>query len=363
MSSSSGQPVGPSVPEIHAPASAGAEQRPTAAQRGEHDLSPPPGTPLSTDFAAAIRANQTATFWLCVALILIGMVLGAVIGALAGVTSQSRPSTVEGLPAGLISGAVVGALLMLVFSLIGTWVGLSFGGSVVTAIAGAHEVSPEAEPQLHNVVEEMSIAAGLPKPRIVVIDTPALNAFATGTKPERAIIGVTRGLLDTMNRDELQGVIAHEMSHVGNRDILYMTAVAILVGLIVLICDLLRRVSYRMAGFGGRKNAASGLIALVVVLVVSIVAPIAAMFVRMAISRQREYLADATSVKLTRNPLGLVSALHKIGASSERMDSPNRAIQHIFISNPIEAFGENASALMSTHPPIARRIARLMDLR
>ncbi len=224
-------------------------------------------------------------------------------------------------------------------------------------------MSPEAEPQLHNVVEEMCIAAGLPKPRIVVINTPALNAFAAGSRPDNAVVGVTRGLLDTMSRDELQGVIAHEMSHVGNRDTLYMTAVAILVGLIVLICDLMRRGGSRMVRFGGRKSAAPGVIALAIVLVVSIVAPIAATLVRMAISRQREYLADATSVKLTRNPLGLVSALEKIGASTTRMENPNRAIQHMFIANPLQAFGEDASALMSTHPPLRRRIARLLDLR
>jgi heat shock protein HtpX len=319
--------------------------------------------PVSADFVAAIRANQRSTFWLCVILVIIGMALGAVIGGLAGLYSDGYAAPVSEVPPSLIGGAIVGALVMLGLSLTATFVALSFGGSVVTAIAGAHDVSAEAEPQLHNVIEEMSIAAGVPKPRVVIIDTPALNAFATGTKPERAVVGVTRGLLDTMNRDELQGVIAHEMSHIGNRDILYMTAVAILVGLIVLICDLLRRVGYRMVRFGDRKNAAPGIIALAIVLVVSIVAPIAATLVRMAISRQREYLADATSVKLTRNPLGLVSALEKIGASTERMESPNRAIQHIFIANPLEAFGEAASALMSTHPPTARRIARLLDLR
>ncbi len=324
---------------------------------------PAAGAPVSTDFVAAMRANQRSTFWLCVILIVIGMVLGAVIGGFAGLYSNRHAAPLSEVPPGLIAGIIVGALVMLGLSLTATFIALSFGGSVVTAIAGAHDVSAEAEPQLHNVIEEMSIAAGLPKPRVVIIDTPALNAFATGTKPERAVVGVTRGLLDTLNRDELQGVIAHEMSHIGNRDILYMTAVTVLVGLIVLICDLLRRIGYRMVRFGNRKSAAPGIIALVIVLVVSIGAPIAATLVRMAISRQREYLADSTSVKLTRNPLGLVSALEKIGASTARMESPNRAIQHIFIANPLKAFGEEASALMSTHPPIQRRVARLLDLR
>ena len=170
MALPSDPPIGTSVPEVHARGSPGAKPLPIPPEHRERDRSPPPASPLSADFVAAMSANQTATFWLCCALILIGMALGAVIGAFAGVTSQARTSTVEGLPPGLISGAVLGALFMLVFSLIGTWIGLSFGGSVVTAIAGARDVSPEAEPQLHNVVEEMSIAAGLPKPRVVLIE-------------------------------------------------------------------------------------------------------------------------------------------------------------------------------------------------
>jgi heat shock protein HtpX len=141
-----------------------------------------------------------------------------------------------------------------------------------------------------------------------------------------------------------------------------MTAVAVLVGLIVLVCDLMRRFGYRAALIGGRRNAAPAAVALVVVLVFSIVAPLAALVLRMAVSRQREYLADATSVKLTRNPLGLVSALRKIEQSTVPMEQPNRAIQHLFIDNPLRRFGEEASALMATHPPIARRIARLLDL-
>lgn len=332
-----------SVPEVHA-------GRPVDA------------TPASTDFRAAIRANKSNTFWLCAILIVIGMMLGAAIGGLIGAFALSGPIGPSELPREMVVAIIIGAGAMLAISLIATWVALEFGGSIVAGLAGAKTVTQDQEPRLYNVVEEMCIAAGLPMPRVVVIETAALNAFATGTGSTKAVVGVTRGLLDTMNRDELQGVIAHEMSHIANDDILYATAVAVLVGLIVLICDMARRVGFRTMRFGGRRNAGPMVIALVILLVFSILAPLAATLVRMAISRQREYLADATSVKLTRNPLGLASALRKIGASAERMESPNRAIQHVFIANPIEAFDESASALMSTHPPIERRIERLLNL-
>lgn len=323
-------------------------------------LSGPQG---NTDFAAAIAANKRNTFWLCAILIVIGMALGAVIGGLVGAFLLSGPIGPNGLPRELIAAIIIGAGAMLVISLIAAWVALEFGGSIVTGLAGANTVSEAQEPKLHHVVEEMCIAAGLPKPRIVVIDTPALNAFATGTGSNKAVVGVTRGLLDTMDRDELQGVIAHEMSHIANDDILYATMVAVLVGLIVLICDIARRTSYRTMRFGGgRRKGGALLIAMIILLVFSIIAPIAATLVRMAISRQREYLADASSVKLTRNPQGLIAALKKIGASTVRMESPNRAIQHLFIDNPIQRFGEQASALMATHPPVGKRIERLLNL-
>ena len=269
------------------------------------------GTPISTDFAAAIAANKRNTVGLCAILILIGMALGGVIGGLVGAFTLSDPIGPDGQPREVIAAIIIGAGAMLVISLVATWVALEFGGSIITGLAGGATMTEAQEPQLHNVVEEMCIAAGLPKPRIVVIETPALNAFATGTDSAKAVVSVTRGLLDTMNRDELQGVIAHEMSHIANDDILYATMVAMLVGLIVLICDMARRASFRTMRFGGRRNAGPLLIAMLVLLVFSIVAPIAATLVRMAISRQREYLADASSVRLTRNPRGLVSALKK----------------------------------------------------
>jgi heat shock protein HtpX len=241
------------------------------------------------------------------------------------------------------------------------------GDRVIVGLTGAHEVSAEEEPVLHNVVEEMAIASGLPKPQVVVIETDAMNAFATGMKPERAVLGVTRGLLRGLTRDELQGVVGHEMSHIANWDTRYMTAVAILVGLIALVADAVRRTLF-YSSLGGRRRrgdrgggGAAGIL-VIVLIVFAIVAPIAAMLVRFAVSRQREYLADATSVRFTRNPTGLIRALRKLEAAAEPFQGANRATQHMFIVNPFRNFGEGASALMATHPPIEKRIERLRNL-
>jgi heat shock protein HtpX len=236
----------------------------------------------------------------------------------------------------------------------------------MVGLTGARAVTPDEEPVLHNVVEEMAIASGSPKPRVVVIETDAMNAFATGMKPERSALGVTRGLLKGLTRDELQGVIGHEMSHIANWDTRYMTAVAILVGLIVLVADGVRRsLFYGSLGGGGRRRGdrrgSMGPL-IVILLVFSILAPIAAMMVRFAVSRQREYLADATSVRFTRNPVGLIRALQKLEATAEPFRGANRATQHMFIVNPFRNFDETASALTATHPPIAKRIARLQNL-
>jgi heat shock protein HtpX len=217
------------------------------------------------------------------------------------------------------------------------------------------------------VVEEMAIAAGVKAPRVYVVETGALNAFATGLKPERAAIAVTRGLLEKLNRDELQGVVAHEMGHIVNDDMVYATAVGVIAGLIVLVSDgawRLMRVFAR-GGSGSRRGGKGGgpvIIAVIVLAVLAFVAPIAARLVQMAISRQREYLADATSVKLTRNPKGLIGALEKIGASDEPYPDANRALQHLYIENPTRHFASDDWALFATHPALADRIARLRNL-
>jgi heat shock protein HtpX len=271
---------------------------------------------------------------------------------------------------GLLGGAVLAGIGM-----ISAGVTLAFGDKVVLSMNGAREVTPEAEPVLHNVVEEMAIAAGLPKPRVYVMESEALNAFATGLSPQKSAIAVTRGLLNTLNREQLQGVVAHEMGHVLNLDTRYMVAVGIMVGLIALVSDVVLR-SMRFGSFrssSSRRNGSSSsdskggggaaIIVFVIMLVFLILAPIAAQLVRMAVSRQREYLADATSVQLTRNPIGLIGALEKLGAGETKgPEIGNRATQHLFIVNPLRNFGENASALFATHPSIAERIQRLQNL-
>jgi len=326
----------------------------------------------ATDFVAAQSANWWNTVWLVLVLLMIGGGFGYLLGLVADYYGFSLGSSGYGYnaPFDLLALSATGLLGAAIF--VGIGVGASAvtflaGDRVVVGLTGAHEVTPDEEPVLHNVVEEMAIASGMPKPRVVVIETEAMNAFATGMKPERAALGVTRGLLKNLSRDELQGVVGHEMSHIANWDTRYMTAVGILVGLIALVADGIRR-SFYYGSFGGSRRGSSdrrgggGGILIVFLLLFSILAPIAAMLVRFAVSRQREYLADATSVRFTRNPTGLIHALEKLEAAAEPFQGANRATQHMFIVNPFRNFGAEASSLMATHPPLRARIERLMNL-
>ena len=232
------------------------------------------------------------------------------------------------------------------------------GDAMVLAVSRAQPVTHDQAPQLYNVVEEMSIASGNPVPAVYTINDPAPNAFATGRNPEHSSIAVTSGLLEKMNREELQGVIAHEMSHVRNYDILFATLVGIMVGAIALMSDFFLRWSF----FGGPRrsnnndNGALGLILLVLALVMAILAPIAARLVQLAISRRRELLADASAVQLTRDPNGLADALQKIADDQEVLVEANRATAHLYIAQPIKKFGERSRGLFDTHPPIQERI-------
>lgn len=327
---------------------------------------PDPGPRINrTDFLAAQRANRRNTVWLIVVLLLIGAIVGYFLGA--ALDTWTGPQAPNDAP----TTATLASPLGLVFAaglvgigVLASAVTLAFGGAVVLGLTGAREVSRDEATMLHNVVEEMAIAAGLPKPRVTVIDTPALNAFATGMRSDNAAIGVTRGLLDSFTRDELQGVVGHEMGHILNMDTRYMTAVAILVGLIALVCDGARRMIWYggMAGRGRDKRSRGGGILILVVFVFAILAPVAAQLVRFAVSRQREYLADATAVKLTRNPQGLIGALQKLDAAAQPFAGANRATQHMFIVNPFRRFGEDVGALWATHPSIELRIKRLQNL-
>jgi len=232
------------------------------------------------------------------------------------------------------------------------------------AVNGAKPADPSEFRQLHNIVEEVAIAAGTPKPRVYVIDADAPNAFATGRDPKHASIAVTRGLLQLMNREELQGVIAHELSHIRNYDILVMTIVAIIGGLLVLSRDIFLR--WGLLGGGRRRDSRGGgqlgLILVVGALVLAIVSPLLVALIRAAISRQREYLADASGALIVRNPYGLSSALKKLGAYQGKLRTASAATAHMFIANPFGKDRRTSVNLFGSHPPIRERIQRLEQL-
>ena len=265
-------------------------------------------------------------------------------------------------------GDPVGAIFGLVLAfVVGTISGLAtyYGGDrMVLAASRAREITHEDAPVLFNVVEEMAIAGGLPMPRIYIIEDSAPNAFATGRDPEHASVAVTSGLLEKLDRDELQGVIAHEMAHVGNLDIRYAMLVGILVGTTVLISDFFLRGLW--FGGGSRRREEEGgqaqLIMIAVAIVLAILAPFFARLIQLSISRQREYLADATAIQFTRNPKGLADALQKISGDSEVLEVANRATAHLYIVNPIKKFEERAKGIFSTHPPVEERIQILRSL-
>jgi heat shock protein HtpX len=255
-------------------------------------------------------------------------------------------------------GAIFGLVLAFIVGIV-TGLATYYGGDrMVLAASRAREITHDDAPVLFNVVEEMAIAAGLPMPKIYIIDDSAPNAFATGRDPEHASVAVTSGLLDKLNRDELQGVIAHEMSHVGNFDIRYAMLVGILVGTTVLISDFFLRGLW--LGGGGRGRGEGGgyiqLIMVVIAIALAILAPLFARMLQLSISRQREYLADASAVRLTRNPKGLADALQKISGDREVLEAANRATAHLYIVNPVKGFEKRAKGLFSTHPPIEERI-------
>ena len=247
-----------------------------------------------------------------------------------------------------------------------------YGDRAVLASTHAREVTAQEEPRLHNVVEGIAIAAGVPKPRVYIVPEQAPNAFATGRNPEHASIAVTQGLLDTMNRVELEGVIGHELSHVQDRDILVGTVVATVVGAAVLMSEFFMRSLWWGGGGMGRRrggNSEGGspvaLILFAVGIVLLIIAPLAGQLIKLSVSRNREYLADAQGVMLTRYPPGLISALEKIRDAPHAMRSANNATAHLWLDQPSRVPGPETSRmekLFSTHPPIEDRIKRLQEM-
>jgi heat shock protein HtpX len=257
--------------------------------------------------------------------------------------------------------AIAGLAFALVVGVIAGLISYYAGDRMVLAASRAREITHEEAPVLFNVVEEMSIASGLPMPKDNIVDDTAPTALATGRDPEHATVAVTSGLLEKLDRDELQGVMAHEMSHVANFDIRYSMLVGILVGTTVLISDFFLRGLWFGGGRGGGRRGGDGggqvqLIMMVVAIVLAIVAPLFARLLQLSISRQREFLADATAVRLTRNPKGLADALQKISGDSEVLEAANRATAHLYIVNPIKQFEKRSKGLFSTHPPIEERI-------
>jgi len=270
-----------------------------------------------------------------------------------------------------ISGELSGAIFVTVIALLvggGLALGSYFGGdALVLRVSGAREVDLSSAPQLLNVVQELSIAANVPMPKVYIIDDTAPNAFATGRDPQHASVAITSGLLEKLDREELQGVIGHELSHVRNFDIRFALLVAVLVGSIALLADFFLRFTFwggGRRGGGDRDRGGGALIAIVYVIaiVLAILAPFIARLVQLAVSRQREYLADASSVELTRNPSGLEQALAKIAGDKEVLEVANRATQHLYFTNPIKKFEQRSSAMFSTHPAIVDRINRLRQL-
>jgi heat shock protein HtpX len=301
-----------------------------------------------------IAANKRKT----VLLIFGAIVLLGAVGYVLGLWYGGSGSGIYGL---------VGAVALAVVLSLGSFFG---GDRLVLASTRAREVSQQEQPRLHNIVEGLSIAAGIPKPKVYLIPEQAPNAFATGRSPEHSSVAVTEGLLATMNRVELEGVIGHELSHVVDRDILVGTVVATLVGAVVLISEFFMR-SWWWGGVRGRRGgdrSGGGVEAIIfaVGLVLLVLAPIIGQIVRLAVSRQREFLADAQGALLTRYPPGLASALRKIGAASGiPMRSANNATAHLWLNQPSRIQGEGMGPLeklFSTHPPIEERIRRLEEM-
>ncbi len=287
-----------------------------------------------------VRNNNIRTFFLILLFFIIIILLGWLIGF-------------------LFDNPYVGIGFTLFGGIIYTLVVWFAGGNMILKVAGAKEVSKKEYPHLYHTVEGLSLAAGIPTPKCYVIDTPAMNAFATGRDLDNSAVAVTTGLMNKLNREELEGVIAHEIAHIKNRDIRTMMMAAILTGVIVLLADVL----FRMALFsgGGNNDGRSRMIILVVAIVFLILSPIISELVKLALSRKREYAADAQAAVLTRNPRGLANALKKISGDGHETPNATGSTAHLYISNPYNK-KRRWKNLFSTHPPTDERIKRLEEM-
>ncbi len=308
-------------------------------------------TPARETFDQQVRSNKRRSILLIVAIV-------AILGAI----SWFIGFAIAGDPTNAIWFVPIGGLLALALS-----IGAFYGGdSMVLGISQAREVSETDEPKLVHVVQELSLAANVPAPKVYIIEDSALNAFATGRDPKHASVAITRGLLDRLDREELQGVLGHELSHVANYDIRFSLLVGVLVGSIALLADMLARMTIWGSMGRSRRNSSGGggaqALIMILGLAVAILAPIFAALVQMAVNREREYLADASSVELTRNPYGLERALAKLTLDTEKLEVANRATQHLYVVNPVKKLDRSARGLFSTHPATLDRINRLRRL-
>ena len=297
---------------------------------------------MSLDFHAQQAANQRKTYALLFGMAVVTVALIYGVGLWLGQGSV-----------GLVPVAVGLALVMV-------WGSYYNSDKIVLTMTGARIIDHDSAPQLFNLVQEITLAAGLPMPKVAIVEDDAPNAFATGRDPEHAVIAFTSGILSSMDREELQGVTAHELAHVANRDTLVMAVAATTAGAIAIISDMAIRMSWFTGGNRRDNNDNSNGIGAIVGLVAIILAPIAALLLRSAISRKREALADATAVAFTRNPTGLRRALETLAADSTVVHQKSNAVAHIWIESPLDS--STTSKLFATHPPIQERIALLKKM-
>lgn len=290
-------------------------------------------------FRAAQSANQRKTYLLLASM---GLLVGLVVYAALTYFGQGTTAIVP---------IAVG------IALISVWGSYYTSDAIVLRMTGAREIQQSDNPNLFNLIHEVTIASGLPMPKVAIVEDSAPNAFATGRNPEHAVIAFTTGILDVMDRDQLQGIVAHEMSHVGNRDTLVAAVAATTAGAIAMITDILTRMMWFGGGRRDSRDHNANPLVLIVSLIVLILAPIAALLLKSAISRRREALADATAVAFTRNPAGLRSALEVLASDSTVVHQRSTAVAHIWIESPLDA--KAVSRLFATHPPIEERIAAL----
>ena len=295
---------------------------------------------MEVNFRAHQAANKRKTFMLL-----------ALFGALMWLVVYAALTYFGGSSAGVVPIAVG-------LSLISVWGSYFASDKLVLTMTGARLIQEQDNPRLFALIQEVTIASGLPMPKVAIVDDPAPNAFATGRNPEHGLIAFTTGILDAMDRDELQGVIAHEMAHVGNRDTLVSAVAATTAGAIAILSDFLMRMMW--FGGGRRDREHNNPLALFFSLIILILAPIAAMLLKSAISRRREALADATAVQFTRNPAGLRKALEVLQADSTVVRHASNAVAHFYIESPLDS--QRVSKLFATHPPLSERIAILKSM-